>query len=289
MTADQSVKPGFAVSRRHAVFSLSLFLICVAAEPPAAYAKTPGQTYCFYGVCHRVLTIEETARAVGRGETVVASFYDDPKLDAGNPSLLTSSGTRFDPRSDQTVASPLYPNGTRLLVWNAKTGAAAEVRVTNSGPYHGIRRLDVSSRAAELLGFKPLGLARLAVMVLAAPTPDEARYQKGRTYTAVAGYLGVFESAEQARQSLGAKSAPPPVIVQGATPVLVRRPLTKPAVTATGSVTSPPAASPAPARSGAASGWAATVITAEPPSAVPQTHAGSPARPIDVKALGMRQ
>ena len=167
-----------------------------------AFAKTPGQTYCFHGVCHRVLTVEETTRAVGRTETVVASFYDDPKKDAANPDIMTSSGERFDPRSSMTVASPIYPNGTRLLLWNPKTRAAAEVRVTNSGPYHGARRLDVSPRAAEQLGFRPLGVSQLTVTVIAAPTVEQATYRKGRTYAPVAGYLGVFDS--QARGRLAA-------------------------------------------------------------------------------------
>ena len=169
------------------------------AIPASAWAKTPGQTYCFHGICHRVLTVMETSRIVGRTETVVTSFYDDPKVDVGNPSLQTSSGERFDPRSDRSVASPIYPNGTRLLLWNPKTSAAAEVRVTNSGPYHGSRRLDVSPRIAERLGFKPLGVSQLLVTVLAAPSLEDAQYVKGRSYAPVGGYLGVFENQERAR------------------------------------------------------------------------------------------
>ena len=169
----------------------------------AAQAKSPGQTYCFHGVCHRVLTLEETSRAVGRTETVIASFYDHPARDRGNPHIATSSGERFDGSGDRTAASPIYPNGTRLLLWNAKTKAAAEVRVTNSGPYHGARRLDVSRGAAERLGFRPVGVSQLSVTVLSAPTAREARYVKGRTYAPAAGYLGVFESAALAHAAAG--------------------------------------------------------------------------------------
>lgn len=183
--------------------------VAIATDGHApAVAKTPGETYCFHGVCHRVLTVEETTRAVGRSETVMASFYDDPRRDAGNPNVMTSSGARYDPASDQTVASPIYPNGTRLLLWNDKTKAAALVRVTNSGPYHSTRRVDVSPVAAHRLGFKPLGVSPLVVTVIAAPSPEEAKYAKGRTYAAVPGYLGVFESHERARVAAGQPASP---------------------------------------------------------------------------------
>ena len=34
-------------------------------------AKTPGSTYCYYGTCHRVKTIEETKALVGVEEAIV--------------------------------------------------------------------------------------------------------------------------------------------------------------------------------------------------------------------------
>ena len=83
-----------------------------------ALAKTPGQTYCFRGICHRVLTVEETKRMVGRTETVVASFYDDPKVDGANPNIMTSSGERFDPRGFH--AEVLRDGSVPLAVLEAK-------------------------------------------------------------------------------------------------------------------------------------------------------------------------
>ena len=165
---------------------------------------------------------------VGRTETVLASFYDDPRTDKDNPNIMTSSGERFDPRSDSTVASPVYPNGTRLLLWNPRTRAAAEVRVTNSGPYHGARKLDVSARAAEKLGFRPFGVSQLSVTVLSAPTNEDAKYLKGRKYAPVAGYIGVFESQDRAQMafaSLAPSLARPAAPLSSGAPVAAAAPL----------------------------------------------------------------
>lgn len=290
-TAARSLRPA-------APFALPVVMLLGSMSP--ADAKTPGQTYCFHGVCHRVLSVEETQRAVGRTETVLASFYDHPSRDAGNPNAMTSSGERFDGAGDRTAASPVYPNGTRLLLWHAKTRAAAVVRVTNSGPYHGARRLDVSRGAAERLGFRPLGISQLSVTVLAAPTHEEARFVKGRTYLPAPGYLGVFQSFETARAAalhrigtdgfaavtkVASQTAPKPLhtgsVGWDTTVQAVRSPLQRPAASG-----QPPARPSTPAAmqaqapssvsaangpvapaiaSRAPAGWGATLV--EPPSA----------------------
>lgn len=247
-----------------------------------AEAKVPGQTYCFHGVCHRVLTLEEVRRAVGRTETLIASFYDHPSRDKGNPSVATSSGERFDANNDRTVASPIYPNGTRLLLWNAKTKAAAEVRVTNSGPYHGARRLDVSRGAAERLGFRPIGVSQLSVTVLSAPTPQEAQYVKGRTYAPTAGYLGVFESSALAHAALGGGkpngqpvtaglAATPKPIQTGSigwdkTVMPVRPPLQRSLPVAAQRPSPVASSSSGPPAAALATGWTATLTENPPPA-----------------------
>lgn len=161
-------------------------------------AKTPGHTYCFNKVCHRVKTIGETAAAVGRTADVVASYYDDARRDRLNPSNATSSGEYFQADRADNAASPVYPDGTKLLVWNPGTKRSAVVRVNNAGPYHGKRLLDVSRTAADALGFRKQGVAKLRVRVLEAPTEREARYRRGRRYAPVPGFIGIFESLEMA-------------------------------------------------------------------------------------------
>lgn len=163
-----------------------------------AAAKIPGGTHCYFGICHRVKTLPETERLVGSRNVVKASFYDDCKVDRFNPCTLTSSGEVFKPWKADNAASPIYPDGTKLLVWNAKTKLAAVVRVNSAGPYHSNRTLDVSRATAEKLGFRNSGVASLHVQVLSAPTQKETVYKKHREYPAVPGPIGKFVSFDLA-------------------------------------------------------------------------------------------
>lgn len=170
---------------------------------PGAVAKTPGKTYCFHGVCHRVLTLAQTRHRVGRRHSVTASFYRHCKVDRYNPCGLTSSGAVFRPSRADNAASPIYPNGTKLLVWNPSNKRAAVVRIDNAGPYWGNRTLDLSSAAASKLGFRHRGVARLTVQVLSAPTRRQARYRRHRVYPRVAGYIGRHRSLASAVSAAG--------------------------------------------------------------------------------------
>ena len=163
-----------------------------------AEAKTPGHSYCFNGVCHDVFSIAETADLIGQDTTFSTSFYDDCSRDRFNPCGLTSSGEVFHADTPDNAASPIYPDGTVLMVRNGANGRTAVVRVNNAGPYHGNRKLDVSRATAEELGFKKRGVARLQVRVLSAPTKAEARYKKNRHYDEVAGFIGKFASLDAA-------------------------------------------------------------------------------------------
>ncbi len=173
------------------------------AAPGAAEAKTPGRTYCYKRVCHRVKTIAETRREIGKRRVVYASHYDSCERDRFNPCGLTSSGERFRPNAPDNAASPIYPDGTRLLVWNPANGRTLVVRINNAGPYWRRRMLDLSRGAAEKLGFRRRGVAKLHVKVLSAPTRTEARYRRNRRYAPVPGYVGSFQSIDTALLSVG--------------------------------------------------------------------------------------
>lgn len=163
-----------------------------------AEAKTPGKSYCFYGKCHRVKTIAETQALVGKDEIVHASHYDSCKRDRYNPCGLTSSGAVFESEAPDNAASPNLPDGTTVLVRSLDTGVALVLRINNAGPYWGNRKLDVSRKAAEVLGFAGKGVARLEMRVIAAPTLAEATYKKRRVYEPVPGYVGTFASLDAA-------------------------------------------------------------------------------------------
>ncbi|MBX9926048.1 MAG: hypothetical protein K2Y05_06800 [Hyphomicrobiaceae bacterium] len=176
--------------------------------PQAADAKTPGNTYCFLGTCHRVLTLGETAARVGRTTTLQTSFYDSCTADRFNPCGLTSSGEAFNASRPDNAASPILPNGTVILVRNPGNGRTAILRINNAGPYWGKRTLDVSRGAADALGFRKRGVAKLEVQVISAPTKAEAAYRRNRSYAKVAGPIGSFASVSAAGAHYAALTAP---------------------------------------------------------------------------------
>lgn len=167
-----------------------------------AQAKTPGKTYCFYGKCHRVKTISETQNLVGETISLHSSHYDSCHKDRYNPCGLTSSGEPFFADRPDNAASPIYPDGTKLLVWSPSSKEAAVIRINNAGPYWGNRKLDVSRSLARTLGFEKRGVAKLETRVLSAPTRAEARYKRNRRYEKVQGPLGQFDSLDEAEKGL---------------------------------------------------------------------------------------
>lgn len=195
MSRSSSLRRLAVTVSRHACLALAALMLMPALR---ADAKTPGKTYCFLGVCHRVQTLDETARQVGKTVVKHTSFYDDCSKDRFNPCGLTSSGEAFRPGRPDNAASPIYPNGTKLLVFNPQTRQSAVIRVNNAGPYWGNRTLDVSRGVAEKLGFAKRGVARLEVKVIRAPTRAEATYSRNRVYAPVPGPTGTFGSIDQA-------------------------------------------------------------------------------------------
>ncbi len=186
------------------VSALVLPMLMLAGQ--AAEAKTPGKSYCFNGICHYVKTIRETERMVGRKSWVTASYYDDAKRDRFNPSNITSSGEYFRSWTPDNAASPVFPNGTKLLVWHPSTKKTVMVRINNSGPYYGNRLLDLSRAAAERIGMTGSGIKGVQVAVVSAPSEAEARYSRGRSYAPVRGYMGTYASLDTALSSVNGGS-----------------------------------------------------------------------------------
>lgn len=153
----------------HVTTALLAGIVSFSALQGAAFAKLPGATHCYKGICHRVKTIAEMQALVGFEEVVTASYYDDCKVDPYNPCTLTTSGEVFRADLPNNAASPIYPDGTILALVNPKNDAIAIVRVNNSGPYAKGRMLDVSRAAAEQLGFAKAGIAQLKVTIVTGP------------------------------------------------------------------------------------------------------------------------
>ena len=74
----------------------------------------------------------------------------------------TASGARHDARA-MTAAHRTLPFGSRVRVTNLANNRSVTVTVNDRGPFIRGRVIDVSTRAAEALGFKNAGVARVRV------------------------------------------------------------------------------------------------------------------------------
>lgn len=200
-------KPGLTTQARAYGLICTWVLICLgtvtvsALAMGSAEAKTPGSTYCFHKKCHRVKSLTETQALVGETVKLAASHYNDCRKDRYNPCGLTSSGEKFAPHRPDNAASPIYPDGTVLLIWNGATKDAAVVRINNAGPYWGNRKLDVSIATAESLGFRNRGVTKLATRIIHAPDRREATYVRNRRYRPVPGYIGKHPNIDKAERA----------------------------------------------------------------------------------------
>lgn len=100
--------------------------------------------------------------------TGVASWYGP-----GFHGHRTSSGAVYD-QEELTAASILFPLGTHLLVTNLANDRAVEVTVNDHGPYVRGRQIDLSRKAARVLGVIGPGTARVRMDVLSTPAGGPA-------------------------------------------------------------------------------------------------------------------
>jgi rare lipoprotein A len=98
-------------------------------------------------------------------ETGVASWYG-PKFHGKQ----TANGEIYD-MNQLTAAHRTLPMPSMVRVVNLDNGRALTLRVNDRGPFARGRIIDVSRRAAQLLGFRYRGTARVKVEILA----DESR------------------------------------------------------------------------------------------------------------------
>jgi rare lipoprotein A len=98
---------------------------------------------------------QATALAQQQG---IASWYG-----AHYDGRKTSSGRIFHMNA-MTAAHPTLPLGSVVRVINTLNQRSVTVRVTDRGPFVGNRILDVSSAAAESLGFRQNGIAMVSII-----------------------------------------------------------------------------------------------------------------------------
>ncbi len=112
----------------------------------------------------------------------------------------TSSGAVYD-QEDLTAASTLFPLGTHLLVTNLANRRAVEVIVNDHGPYVKGRQIDLSHKAASVLGVIGPGTARVRMDVLATPPGGPAI---GERFFVQVGSFADSSNARRMQQRLAA-------------------------------------------------------------------------------------
>ena len=102
-------------------------------------------------------------------KTGIASWYG-PKFHGRR----TANGEIFD-MDLLTAAHPTLPMPVRAKVTNLENGRSLVVRINDRGPFAKDREIDMSRHAADLLGFKEKGTAKVQVQYLGrAPLYDSA-------------------------------------------------------------------------------------------------------------------
>ncbi|HEX5282169.1 MAG TPA: septal ring lytic transglycosylase RlpA family protein [Micropepsaceae bacterium] len=149
-------------AHRPMVASIARPLAPRAAAPPAAPPAVPvphpaykvGDPYQVNGVWYYPQEQPEY------DTTGIASWYGQDYQ--GKP---TADGEIFDMNA-VTGAHPTLPMPVNVRVTNLENGRSIVVRINDRGPYVNGRILDVSEHAADLLGFRDQGLARVRVTFL---------------------------------------------------------------------------------------------------------------------------
>lgn len=97
----------------------------------------------------------------------------------------TANGETFD-QEQLTAAHPTLPMPILVRVTNLENGRSVVVRVNDRGPFAAGREIDMSRKAAEVLGFERKGTAKVRVQYVGrAPLPGSpGTYVNNETFTA---------------------------------------------------------------------------------------------------------
>jgi len=124
------------------------------------------------GDSYEVAGVQFTPREQpGYDKTGIASWYG-PQFHR----RMTSNGEWFD-MNELTAAHATLPLPSYAKVTNLENGRSVVVRINDRGPFVGTRIIDMSRRSAEVLGFKPRGMAKVRVQYIgAAPLNDQGQH-----------------------------------------------------------------------------------------------------------------
>ena len=102
-------------------------------------------------------------------ETGIASWYGE-EFDG----KYTANGEIFD-LNEVTAAHRTLPLPSIVQVTELETGCSIRVRVNDRGPYDAGRIIDLSRRAAQLLGIETKGTAKVRVQILFTESVEAAK------------------------------------------------------------------------------------------------------------------
>ncbi len=138
----------------------------------------------------------------GYDETGIASWYG-PQFHARR----TANGEIFDMNAI-SAAHKTLPLPSFVTVTNLENGRRLNVRVNDRGPYVHGRIIDLSRRAAQLLGFRGKGTARVRVRIMARESRALAARIKGESQLASVGTPIIVSSLPKPKVST--EALPPP-------------------------------------------------------------------------------
>ena len=131
----------------------------IGARPPPKRASQPRKKTQARKTNVKTTAKRRVKRSPQRGRSLrgIASYYWQPQR--------VASGGWFNPNA-LTAAHKTLRFGTRVRVTNLRNGRSVIVRINDRGPYIKGRIIDLSRRAATIVGMRKSGIAPVRVDIL---------------------------------------------------------------------------------------------------------------------------
>ncbi len=113
-----------------------------------------------------------------------------------------AAGGYYD-QEDLTAASVAFPLGSRVMVTNLENGRSVEVTITDRGPFVKGRKIDLSHKAARMIGMIDHGTARVRIALISKP-PGTRDVGAPLRYWVQVGSFSDQQNAEHVRDKLTA-------------------------------------------------------------------------------------
>jgi rare lipoprotein A len=111
-----------------------------------------------------------------------------------------AAGGVYD-QEDLTAASIAFPLGSRVMVTNLDNGRSVEVTITDRGPFLKGRKIDLSHKAARMIGMLDRGTAHVRISLISKPRGSRDVGAPLR-YVVQVGSFSDAQNAEQVRSKL---------------------------------------------------------------------------------------